>query len=62
MTWLSCSGSGEQRNWLRSDTRWGGLIAQLLYRRNRSLVTGLALCGTARNFGGSPFERMGAFM
>jgi 3-oxoadipate enol-lactonase len=40
----------------------GGLIAQLLYRRHRSLVTGLALCGTARNFRGSPFERMAALV
>jgi 3-oxoadipate enol-lactonase len=40
----------------------GGLIAQLLYRRHRSLVTGLVLCGTARNFRGSPFERMAAMM
>jgi len=38
----------------------GGLIAQLLYRRHRSLVTGLALCGTARNFRGSPFEKVAA--
>jgi 3-oxoadipate enol-lactonase len=40
----------------------GGLIAQLLYRRHRNLVTGLALCGTARNFRGSPFEKMAAMM
>jgi 3-oxoadipate enol-lactonase len=40
----------------------GGLIAQLLYRRHRSLVTGLALCGTARNFRGSPLEKMAALM
>lgn len=40
----------------------GGLIAQLLYRRHRNLVTGLVLCGTARNFRGSPFERMAALM
>jgi 3-oxoadipate enol-lactonase len=40
----------------------GGLIAQLLYRRHRSLVRGLALCGTARNFRGSPVERMAALM
>jgi pimeloyl-ACP methyl ester carboxylesterase len=40
----------------------GGLIAQLLYHRHRSLVTGLVLCGTARNFRGSRFERMTALM
>jgi len=40
----------------------GGLIAQLLYRRHRGLVTGLALGGTARNFRGSPLERMAALM
>jgi len=40
----------------------GGLVAQLLYRRHRSLVTGLALCGTARNFRGSPLERLAALM
>jgi 3-oxoadipate enol-lactonase len=40
----------------------GGLIAQLLYRRHRSLVTGLVLCGTARNFRGTPLERMAAKM
>jgi len=40
----------------------GGLIAQLLFHRHRSLVTGLALCGTARNFRGSPFERVAAMM
>jgi pimeloyl-ACP methyl ester carboxylesterase len=40
----------------------GGLIAQLLYRRHPDLVTGLVLCGTARNFRGSPFERMTALM
>jgi 3-oxoadipate enol-lactonase len=40
----------------------GGLIAQLLYRRHPALVTGLALCGTARNFRGSPLEQMAALM
>jgi 3-oxoadipate enol-lactonase len=40
----------------------GGLIAQLLYRRHRTLVTGLGLCGTARNFRGSPLEKMTALM
>lgn len=40
----------------------GGLIAQLLYRRHRSLVKGLALCGTARNFRGSPLEKLAAMM
>jgi 3-oxoadipate enol-lactonase len=40
----------------------GGVIAQLLYRRHRDLVAGLVLCGTARNFRGSLFERIGAVM
>jgi 3-oxoadipate enol-lactonase len=40
----------------------GGLIAQLLYHRHPGLVSGLALCGTARNFRGSPFERAAALM
>lgn len=40
----------------------GGLIAQLLYHRHPSLVTGLALCATGRNFRGSPFERVAALM
>ena len=39
----------------------GGVIAQLLYRRHRDLVAGLVLSGTARNFRGSVYERMGAF-
>jgi 3-oxoadipate enol-lactonase len=38
----------------------GGLIAQLLYHRHRSLVSGLVLCSTARNFRGSSFEKMAA--
>jgi len=40
----------------------GGLIAQLLYHRHPRLVTGLGLCGTARNFRGSPVEKMAALM
>jgi len=40
----------------------GGLIAQLLYRRHQNLVAGLALCCTARNFRGSPPEKMAALM
>jgi len=40
----------------------GGLIAQLMYRRHRDLVTGLALCCTARNFRGTPLERIAALM
>lgn len=35
----------------------GGLIAQLLYHRHPSLVTGLVLCATGRNFRGSALER-----
>jgi pimeloyl-ACP methyl ester carboxylesterase len=36
----------------------GGMVAQLLWRRHRDLVAGLALCSTARNVTGSPWERM----
>jgi 3-oxoadipate enol-lactonase len=35
----------------------GGLVAQLLWRRHRRLVSGLVLCSTARNFKGTLFER-----
>jgi pimeloyl-ACP methyl ester carboxylesterase len=35
----------------------GGLVAQLLWRRHRRLVSGLVLCSTARNFRGTLFER-----
>ena len=36
----------------------GGMIAQLLYRRHPSLLSGLVLCATARNVLGSPAEKM----
>ena len=35
----------------------GGPIAQLLWRRHRSLVEGLVLCATSRDFRGHPRER-----
>ena len=35
----------------------GGPIAQLLWHRHRSLVKGLVLCATARNFRGQPREQ-----
>jgi 3-oxoadipate enol-lactonase len=35
----------------------GGLVAQLLWRRHRRLVSGLVLCSTARNFKGTLFEK-----
>lgn len=38
----------------------GGMVAQLLYRRHPSLVSGLVLCATARNVLGSPAERLAA--
>ncbi|MDY7102625.1 MAG: alpha/beta hydrolase [Actinomycetota bacterium] len=31
----------------------GGLVAQLVWRRHRDLVTGLVLCATSRNFAGN---------
>jgi 3-oxoadipate enol-lactonase len=36
----------------------GGIIAQLVYRRHRSAVSGLVLCATTRNVRGSPVERV----
>jgi 3-oxoadipate enol-lactonase len=36
----------------------GGMVAQLLYRRHASLVSGLVLCSTARNVRGSPAEKL----
>jgi pimeloyl-ACP methyl ester carboxylesterase len=38
----------------------GGMVAQLLYRRHSSLVSGLVLCSTARNVLGSPAEQLTA--
>jgi 3-oxoadipate enol-lactonase len=40
----------------------GGMVAQLLYRRHPSLLSGLALCATARNVLGSPAERLAALV
>jgi 3-oxoadipate enol-lactonase len=36
----------------------GGLVAQLVWRRHPELVSGLVLCSTARNFRGSPVEKL----
>ncbi len=38
----------------------GGMVAQLLYRRHRSLLSGLVLCSTARNVRGSSTEKLAA--
>jgi pimeloyl-ACP methyl ester carboxylesterase len=38
----------------------GGMVAQLMYRRHASLLSGLVLCSTARNVCGSPAEQMAA--
>jgi 3-oxoadipate enol-lactonase len=38
----------------------GGMVAQLLYRRHPSLLSGLVLCSTARNVRGSPAEQLAA--
>ena len=38
----------------------GGMVAQLLWRRHPSLLSGLVLCATARNVLGSPAERLAA--
>jgi pimeloyl-ACP methyl ester carboxylesterase len=36
----------------------GGIVAQLVYRRHPSLVSGLVLCATARNVRESPLEHL----
>jgi pimeloyl-ACP methyl ester carboxylesterase len=36
----------------------GGMVAQLLYRRHPSLLSGLVLCATARNVLGTPAEKL----
>jgi 3-oxoadipate enol-lactonase len=38
----------------------GGMVAQLLYKRHASLVSGLVLCSTACNVRGSPAEQLAA--
>ena len=38
----------------------GGMVAQLLWRRHPSLLSGLVLCATARNVLGSPAEKLAA--
>jgi 3-oxoadipate enol-lactonase len=38
----------------------GGMVAQLLYRRHASLMSGLVLCSTAPNVRGSPAEQLAA--
>jgi 3-oxoadipate enol-lactonase len=38
----------------------GGMVAQLLYRRHASLLSGLVLCSTARSVWGSPAGQMAA--
>ena len=38
----------------------GGMVAQLLYKRHASLLSGLVLCSTAGNVLGSPMEKLAA--
>jgi 3-oxoadipate enol-lactonase len=38
----------------------GGMVAQLMYRRHASLLSGLVLCSTTHNVCGSPAEQMAA--
>ena len=38
----------------------GGIVAQVLYRRHASLLSGLVLCSTASNARGSPAEQLAA--
>ena len=38
----------------------GGIVAQLLYKRHASLVSGLVLCSTASGVRGSPVEQLAA--
>jgi pimeloyl-ACP methyl ester carboxylesterase len=40
----------------------GGLVAQLMWRRHPSLVSGLVLCSTARNVSGSPWEQSASLL
>jgi len=40
----------------------GGMVAQLLYRRHPELVSGLVLCSTGRNVGGSRAEELAALV
>ncbi len=39
----------------------GGMVAQLLYKRHASLLSGLVLCSTASDVRGSPAEQLAAF-
>ncbi len=36
----------------------GGMVAQEIWRRHRTLVSGMVLCATARNVRGSPMEQL----
>jgi pimeloyl-ACP methyl ester carboxylesterase len=38
----------------------GGMVAQLMYKRHASLLSGLVLCSTASNVRGSPAEQLAA--
>jgi 3-oxoadipate enol-lactonase len=48
------------RRFVAAGYSMGGMIAQLLYRRHRSLLSGLVLCSTAGNVRESPMERLTA--
>src|SRR5271166_2440233 len=40
----------------------GGMVAQLLYKRHASLLSGLVLCSTASSFRGSPADQLTALV
>jgi pimeloyl-ACP methyl ester carboxylesterase len=48
------------RRFVAAGYSMGGMIAQLVYRRHRSLLSGLVLCSTAGNVRESPMERLTA--
>jgi 3-oxoadipate enol-lactonase len=48
------------RRFVAAGYSMGGMIAQLVYRRHRSLLSGLVLCSTASNVRESPMERLTA--
>lgn len=46
------------RSFIAVGYSMGGMVAQLLYRRYASLLSGLVLCSTAPNVRGSPAEQL----
>jgi 3-oxoadipate enol-lactonase len=48
------------RQFVAAGYSMGGIVAQLLYRRHPSLLSGLVLCATAHNILGSPMANLAA--